>query len=156
MKNWLSAIIIAILTIGLIVNAVLYFQSNSSLQSVQADIIKLKQDVNNLQTQIANTSSSLTNHTIAVTDTIAKVEPAIVRIDVTGANFQASGSGSIIDNRGYVLTNYHVINDSQTIKVTVINMAVFDGTVVAGDQTRDLALVKITTSRNDFPTVNLG
>ncbi len=163
LKNWLSAIIIAILTIGLIFNAVLYFQSNSSLQGVQADITRLKQDmsaltasISNLQTQIGDTSSSVTNHTMAVADTIAKVEPAIVRIDVTGTNFQASGSGSIIDNRGYALTNYHVIDGAKTIKVTVIKVAVFDGTVVAGDQTRDLALVKIATNGNDFPTVALG
>ena len=162
MKNWLPTIIV-ILTIGLTVNAALYFQSNSSLQSVQSDMVRLKQDmsaltasISNLQTHIGNTSLSLTNHTMAVADTIAKVEPAIVRLDVTGTNFQASGSGSIIDSRGYVLTCYHVIDGAKTIKVTVIEVAVFDGTVVAGDQARDLALVKITTNRNDLPTVALG
>ena len=145
MKNWILVTIIAILAIGL-VNGALYLQSNSNLQSAQIDMIRMKQDisaisstVSNLQTQIADASSTVGGHMASVTDTVAKVTPAIVRVDVTGANFQASGSGSIIDNRGYVLTNYHVIERAITIKVTVFRMAVFDGTVVASNQTRDLS-----------------
>jgi S1-C subfamily serine protease len=79
-----------------------------------------------------------------------------VRIDVTGRNFQGSGSGTIIDARGYVVTNYHVIAQARTIKVTVMDVGVFDGAVVAGDETRDLALVEISIDRTDLPAVALG
>jgi serine protease Do len=130
--------------------------TSSSVNTLQTQAASTSSSINSLQTLIANPTSSVTGHITAVTDTIAKVEPAIVRIDVTGANFQASGSGSIIDSRGYVLTNYHVIDRAITIKVTVMKNAVFDGAVIAGDQARDLALVKITTNRSDFPTVVLG
>ena len=37
-----------------------------------------------------------------------------------------------------------------------MNEGVFDGTVVAGDQNRDMALVKITSTRTDFPSVTFG
>jgi len=82
----------------------------------------------------------------SIVSVIAKVELSIVRIDVTLARGSGSGSGSIIDKRGYVLTNYHVIDGAQTIQVTVMNDGVFSGTVVAGDPGRDVALVKIPVS----------
>jgi serine protease Do len=97
-----------------------------------------------------------TTGSTSVVSVIADLELSIVRIDVTVTRGTASGSGSIIDNRGYVLTNYHVIDGAQAIKVTVMNDGVFSGTVVAGDSNRDLALVKITSTRTDFPTVTFG
>ncbi len=177
MKEKLSTVIMVILVLAVVANAVMYFQLNNSLQTAQADIIGLKQNVstlttnvNNLQSQltgqastvgtlqgqVTTTSSNVTSHLSAVTDTINKIEPAIVRVDVTGANFTASGSGSIVDRRGYILTNYHVIDSVKTIKVTVLNVGVFDGTVVGGDKNRDLAMIKLNASRGDFPTVTLG
>ncbi len=89
-------------------------------------------------------------------EALARVEPTLVRIDTTGLGFQGSGSGTLVDNRGYVVTNYHVIDQARTIKVTVMDVDVFDGSVVAGDATRDLALVQIRTSRSDLPAVVLG
>jgi serine protease Do len=91
-----------------------------------------------------------------IVSVIADVQQAIVRIDVILARGGASGSGSIIDKRGYVLTNYHVIDGAKTIQVTVMNVGVFDGTVVAGDQNRDVALVKINSNRTDFHTITFG
>ena len=79
-----------------------------------------------------------------------------MRVDVTLARGGASGSGSIIDKRGYVLTNYHVIDGARTIQVTVMNVGAFPGTVVAGDPNRDVALVEITSMRTDFPSVTFG
>jgi serine protease Do len=92
----------------------------------------------------------------SVPDVLAGVEPSIVRVDITGNGFAASGSGTIIDERGYVMTNFHVISDARTIGVTVMNVGVFDGDVVGGDQTRDLALVRIQVDKTDFPAMVLG
>jgi serine protease Do len=92
----------------------------------------------------------------SIVSVIAVLQQAIVRIDVTLASGGASGSGSIIDKRGYVLTNYHVIDGALTIQVTLMNVGVFQGTLVASDKNRDLALVKITSTRNDFPIITFG
>jgi len=92
----------------------------------------------------------------SIVSVIDNLEQAIVRVDVTLAMGGGSGSGSIIDKRGYVLTNYHVIDGALTIQVTVMHVGTFPGTVVAGDPNRDLALVKITSTRTDFPTVTFG
>ena len=92
----------------------------------------------------------------SIVSVIANVAKAIVRIYVDLGRFDSSGSGSIIDKRGYLLTNYHVVEGAQTVQVTVTDMGVFQGTVVAVDPNRDVALVKITSTRTDFPTVTFG
>jgi serine protease Do len=62
---------------------------------------------------------------------------------------EGQGSGVIIDgDKGYVLTNEHVIHDvrvrgSGQIKVSLPNKQTYDGTLIGADQTSDLALVKI-------------
>lgn len=104
----------------------------------------------------AGPSSDSVSGSTSIVSVITNVEPAITRIDVTLDGGGGSGSGSIIDKRGYVLTNYHVIDGALTIQVTVMKDGVFSGTVVAGDANRDIALVKITSTRTDFPTVTLG
>lgn len=104
----------------------------------------------------AGTNGGSVSGSTSIVSVIANLEPAIARVDVTLARGSGSGSGSIIDNRGYVLTNYHVIDGARTIQVTVMNDDVFPGTVVAGDANRDIALVKITSTRTDFPTITFG
>jgi len=53
------------------------------------------------------------------------------------------GSGVIIDPRGYILSNYHVIERASKIRVTLSDEKTYEGTFLAGDQLSDLALIKI-------------
>jgi len=90
------------------------------------------------------------------TSIVPQVAPAIVRIDVTIAGGLSSGSGSIIDNRGYIITNEHVIDGNQSIKVTLKDGTILDATVIGSDTDLDLAVIKLTTNRTDFPVIKLG
>lgn len=54
-----------------------------------------------------------------------------------------SGSGVIIDNKGYIVTNNHVIEDADKIQVRLHDNRSFDGKLVARDPNTDLAVVKI-------------
>ena len=54
----------------------------------------------------------------------------------------ASGSGSIIDKRGYVLTNTHVIEDAYKIYISLYDGTQYEGTVVGTDYESDLAVIK--------------
>ena len=87
---------------------------------------------------------------------VPQVEPTIVRIDVTVAKGLASGSGTIIDKRGYIATNAHVVNGEQSIKVTLKDGTILPATVVGSDTAQDLAIIKLTTTRTDFPTMAIG
>lgn len=87
---------------------------------------------------------------------VPQVEPMIVRIDVTVAGGLASGSGTIIDKRGYVITNAHVITGGQSIKTTLKDGTILNATVIGSDTNQDLAIIKLTTTRTDFPVIPLG
>lgn len=54
-----------------------------------------------------------------------------------------SGSGSVIDNQGHILTNYHVIEGAQKLTVSLGGEKVFPAKVVGGDPDTDLAVIKI-------------
>ena len=66
------------------------------------------------------------------------------------------GSGFIIDKDGYVVTNNHVIEDADQIKVKLGDEKEFEAEVVGRDPSTDLALLKIKSANHDFPAVKLG
>ena len=53
-----------------------------------------------------------------------------------------SGSGSIIDTRGYVLTNNHVIRNAYKVYINLADGSQYEGTVAGSDPENDLAVVK--------------
>ncbi|MCZ7592894.1 MAG: PDZ domain-containing protein [Kiritimatiellae bacterium] len=56
------------------------------------------------------------------------------------------GSGVVVDENGYILTNYHVIEQASKIRVGLGDENTYDATLLAGDPMNDLALLKITPS----------
>jgi serine protease Do len=65
------------------------------------------------------------------------------------------GSGFIIDSGGYIVTNNHVIEDADQIKVRLTNDKEYDATVVGRDPKTDLALIKIE-SADDLTPLPMG
>ena len=69
---------------------------------------------------------------------------------------EGSGSGSIIDDRGYILTNYHVVQGARQLEVQIENDK-FPGTLVGTDRDNDLAVIKVDPPRGHrLTTVKLG
>jgi S1-C subfamily serine protease len=56
---------------------------------------------------------------------------------------QGSGSGSVIDNQGHILTNYHVIEDAQKLTVTFGGEKSYPAKVIGADPDTDLAVIQI-------------
>jgi len=67
-----------------------------------------------------------------------------------------TGSGFIIDKKGYIVTNNHVIANADKITVTLADGAQFEATLVGKDVENDLAVVKIDPKGRDLTTVPLG
>ncbi len=65
-----------------------------------------------------------------------------------------SGSGVIISSDGYIVTNNHVIDQSDKVEVTLYDNRSFNATIVGTDPTTDLALLKI--DATDLPIVKFG
>jgi serine protease Do len=65
------------------------------------------------------------------------------------------GSGFIIDPKGLILTNYHVVENMTSIMIKLQSGESLRGAVVGFDEETDLAVIKVRPTR-DLPTVNLG
>jgi S1-C subfamily serine protease len=85
------------------------------------------------------------NQDVERVNVIAKFRPSVVQIDVTTRDGKMGlGSGTIIDSRGYIVTNDHVVTGAKSLQVVL-----FDGTKLPAQLTGqnpldDLAVVKIT------------
>ena len=66
----------------------------------------------------------------------------------------ASGSGFVISQDGYIVTNYHVIEDASKITVTLVDGKSYDATLVGGDEENDIAVLKVDATGLD--TVVIG
>ncbi|MGH9769078.1 MAG: Do family serine endopeptidase, partial [Blastocatellia bacterium] len=64
------------------------------------------------------------------------------------------GSGVIITKDGYILTNHHVVDGAEEIRVELANNRVYDAKTIGADQRSDLAVLKI--DANDLPMLTLG
>lgn len=64
------------------------------------------------------------------------------------------GSGVIISNDGYIVTNNHVIDGAERLEVTLNDNRTFNATVVGTDPSTDIALVKI--DAKDLPVIPMG
>ncbi len=112
--------------------------------------------------------STLTVEEVANIDIYERASPATVHITSTVLHrnwfleiypSESTGSGFLIDADGHVLTNYHVIQGSAELEVTLLadieSGIRYKGNVLATDPANDLALVKIE-SENPLPHLALG
>ncbi len=94
-----------------------------------------------------------------------RVSPGVVNINTTSfvEDFffgaypqQGSGSGSIIDTKGHILTNYHVIEGASRLDVTLADNTSYPATVVGADPDNDLAIIRIQAPPERLRVVPLG
>ena len=69
---------------------------------------------------------------------------------------EGAGSGSVLDTRGHVLTNYHVVDGAKEIQVTLFDGKNYDATVVGKDELNDVAVLKIEAPPASLMPVVLG
>lgn len=104
---------------------------------------------------IANAAERVSKSTVNIAS-VKMVQDQLFRIfPVEGV-----GSGVIIDQNGYILTNNHVIDDAKRLKVTLTDGRMLNGKVIGKDEITDLAVVKaegISTDESDvLPYAHLG
>ena len=67
-----------------------------------------------------------------------------------------SGSGVVIDQQGHIVTNYHVIENSRALEVTLWDQSRHPATVVGLDPNNDLAVIKVDAPGTEWMPVPLG
>ncbi|KJQ53636.1 S1C family serine protease [Microbacterium sp. SA39] len=104
------------------------------------------------QTVTVNNPGSVNETTAVATEAL----PSVVTIEVAGSDQGGSGSGVIISDDGYVLTNTHVVTlggavADPTIRVTTSDGRIYEATVVGTDPIYDLAVIKLTDAEGLTP-----
>lgn len=129
-----------------------YSASHKSEETEKTEILSFVSTETDLN---AITVASDTTYTLDEKQNISiyeKCSPAVVNINtqVTGVNWflepiiqdGGSGSGSIIDKRGYVLTNVHVIKNASKIYVSLSDGTQYEAQIIGQDSDSDLAVIK--------------
>ncbi|OEJ94542.1 S1C family serine protease [Streptomyces thermolilacinus] len=84
----------------------------------------------------------------------ARALPSVVTLHVSGGGAQGTGTGFVLDKRGHILTNHHVVDSGEgggDITVTFSGGETARATLVGGDSGYDLAVVRVTGVRNLQP-----
>ena len=84
----------------------------------------------------------------------AALQPSVVQINVAGGRGDGTGSGFVIREDGYILTNNHVTAGGSDITVTFSDGEVADATLVGANPGYDLAVLKV--DETGLPAVTLG
>jgi S1-C subfamily serine protease len=69
---------------------------------------------------------------------------------------EGAGSGFVIDPRGYILTNNHVVEGAQSIEVVLGDQSRFPAKFIGADQSNDVALLKIDPKGKSLAALSLG
>jgi len=93
----------------------------------------------------------------------AAVRPSVVEIDTSGVSgrrrpqqVQGQGSGVVIDAKGDILTNEHVITGAQSIQITFADGTQASATLVGNDTANDLAIVKTDAGQGELHPATFG
>ncbi len=101
-------------------------------------------------------TSTNTTASTAATTIYAQDSPGVVTITVSVRGGQAIGSGIVLDARGDILTNAHVISGAQKIDVAFSDGTSVPGTVVGSNTAADLAVVRVSVAAGVLHPLTLG
>jgi serine protease Do len=99
----------------------------------------------------------------SIADVVALVKPSVVAINTEYTSYdifnqpftqQAAGSGWIIDEDGLIVTNNHVVENADSVTVTLVDGRTFTAETVRTDSLSDLAIVKVNAS--NLPSAEVG
>ena len=140
--------------------------SESSTSPVVSDITSNSDNkaavINTAQIQTAEQTDSLIGTTMTASEVYkANVDSTVgITTSISTNRFgyrttaAASGSGFIISKDGYIVTNHHVIEDSNSITVTLYDGRTFEAKLIGSDESNDVAVLKI--EADDLKPVTLG
>ena len=99
----------------------------------------------------------------SIADVVARVKPSVAAIDVEVITYdifnrpitqRGAGSGWVIDEKGYIVTNNHVVEGASTITVTLSNGETYAAELVNTDPLTDLAVIKV--DAQNLPALKRG
>ena len=125
-----------------------------------------------ITTPAATNAADTTSSTSTINEVYRRSAQSVVEITVTssagssgdGSPFgmpqqgsgTAQGTGFVVDGRGDIVTNHHVVDGATSIKVTFADGTTAEGTLVGSDATSDLAVIHVDVSSNELHPLTFG
>ena len=174
-KGWkkvLALVAVVALVVGscgvtaLCVNNFCHYQNDKQITALQQQIKELEEKVeSNSYTGNGNSISGTPGSIDGMTpgQVYAQNNSSVVAIsnqsttkNIYGqvTNTASSGSGFIISEDGYIITNYHVVDKAETLTVITSNGTEYPAKLIGFDDGNDFALIKV--EATGLPTVKLG
>jgi S1-C subfamily serine protease len=119
----------------------------------------------NTPKSIAERDATLTEDEAINVRIYRQVSPAVANILTKATEYdffmdpvpvEGAGSGFVIDPRGYILTNFHVVEGAQSIEVVLGDQSRYPAKFIGADQRNDVALVKIEPKGKNLVALSLG
>ena len=172
MKNVLSILSAGILGGVIALSGAQLFNTPTGTVSATPPTEHFESTLNNQSTKLAN-NHQFNSHPNGFAEASEKAMPAVVNITAI-TQYQArserekryfkffgepdpsrsTGSGVIISDKGYIVTNNHVIKDATKVEITLTDNRKFDAIVMGKDPSTDIAVLKI--EGKDLPVIDLA
>ncbi len=85
-----------------------------------------------------------------------RVSPSVVSIQVRTADGGGEGSGVVWDDQGHIVTNAHVVEGGQEVRVTLSDGRSYPAEVTGSDPSTDLAVLQVSEAPSDLAAVGIG
>ena len=130
------------------------FASNNEIAGLQSTISVLQSQISDLQSNPADVQVSYANVESEITAVVESVGPAVVTVTAnipttstyywfqTSYDATSMGSGVIISDQGYILTNNHVVEGASKLSVELADGTTLAAELVSTDEFTDLAVLK--------------
>jgi putative serine protease PepD len=114
---------------------------------------------------VAARDTALTDEEAINVRVYRQVSPAVANILTKATEYdffmdpvpvEGAGSGFVIDDKGYILTNFHVVQEAQSIEVVLGDQSRYPAKFIGADQRNDVALIKIEPKGKRLVALSLG
>lgn len=153
-KKFFALMLIVCMVLSAAIGAGAYALAISSFGGISVD-----KSIHTTNYNLAKSTGSV----LSIEEIVAKNENSVVAIETESVSTdswlrqyvtQGAGSGVIYREDGYIITNNHVIDGANSIKVTLYNGKTYDASLVATDAQTDVAVIKI--SETGLTPVTMG
>ena len=152
-KIWLSVVAVVLSVCALIGSAVgIAIAANSENTALKSQIAALQQQIKDLEKEIEKNSFTGNGNSVSGTPSVsdgltpgqvyAQNLDSVVLIHANTASGVSTGSGFILTEDGYVVTNYHVVEDGTAFYVVTADGTEYTATLTGSDETNDVAVLK--------------
>ncbi len=88
---------------------------------------------------------------LTIPEIVEKVTPSVVGVSSTLKNGKATGSGIIMSDDGYIVTNAHVVEDAVSVSILLESQNEYDAEIIGIDSQTDIAVLKISADEKLVP-----